>query len=56
MVIANEKPKKIQCNHRKTSNTKGDKKKEIKEIKNKWDKWEKIAKCQTENQPHQYSD
>lgn len=27
MVIANEKPKKIQCNHRKTSNTKGDKKK-----------------------------
>lgn len=33
MVIANEKPKKIQCNHRKTSNTKGDQKKEIKRNK-----------------------
>lgn len=33
MVIANEKTKNIQCNHRKTSNTKGDKKKEIKRTK-----------------------
>ena len=31
MVIANEKPKEIQCNHRKTSNTKEDQKRNKKE-------------------------